>query len=235
MKIFDYDGPLMRMLGRMADLLLLNLLTLICCIPVVTAGAAFTALHYMSLKLVRNEESYIVRGYFKSFIQNFRQATIIWVLILLAYGVIIGDIYIVSLMESFPVVFKVVILMVGVIVLFVSTFVFPVLAKFDNPVFRTLKNTLVISVWQFPKTVIMFVLNWLPWVLLLFFLQLLPISVFFGFVFPSYCSAIMYNKFFKKLEEQIEENNRMNAPVTEETEEDERIFKDEVDESGSIK
>lgn len=217
MKIFDLDGPLMRAMGRMADLLVLNLLMVICCIPIVTAGAAFTALHYMSLKLVRNEESYIIRGYFKSFVQNFRQATIIWLLTLLAYGILIGDIYIVSHLENFSVIMKVVILMVGVVVIFASTFVFPVLSKFDNPVFRTIKNSFVISVWQFPKTVLMFVLNWIPWVILLFYLQLLPISTLFGFSFSAYCSAFLYNKFFKRLEVEIEERNGQNVQATEET------------------
>lgn len=231
MKLFELDSPLMRAMGRMADLLLLNLLTLICCIPIITAGAAFTALHYMSLKLVRNEESYIIRGYFKSFAQNFKQATIIWILELFVFFILIGDIYILSQLESFSVVIKVIILMVGVVVLFTSTFVFPVLSKFDNPVRRTIKNAFVISVWQFPKTILMFILNWLPWVLILFFLQLLPIAALFGFVFPSYCSAILYNKFFKKLEVQIEENNAANAPAVEEIGDDERIFRDEVDEA----
>ena len=74
MKIFDLDSPLMNVLNKMADLMWLNILTLICCIPVITAGAALTSMHYVALKIVRNEESYITRSFFKSFKTNFRQA-----------------------------------------------------------------------------------------------------------------------------------------------------------------
>ena len=67
MRIFDLDSPLMRVLTKMADLMLLNLLALICCIPIITVGASLTALHYVALKIVRNEEGYIIRTFFKSF------------------------------------------------------------------------------------------------------------------------------------------------------------------------
>lgn len=63
MKIFDLDSPLMNVLNKMADLMWLNILTLICCIPVITAGAALTSMHYVALKIVRNEESYITRSF----------------------------------------------------------------------------------------------------------------------------------------------------------------------------
>ena len=76
--IFNLDSPIMSFLSRVGDLVWLNLLTLLCCIPVVTAGAAFTALHYVSIKMVRNEEGYLTRNYFKSFRQNFIQATLLW-------------------------------------------------------------------------------------------------------------------------------------------------------------
>ncbi len=55
MKLFNLDSPLMRALGKMADLMWLNILTMVCCIPVFTIGASLTALHYMALKIVRDE------------------------------------------------------------------------------------------------------------------------------------------------------------------------------------
>ena len=56
-KLFNIDSPVMRFLGKVADLMILNLVTLLCCIPVVTIGASLTAMHYVLLKMVRNEES----------------------------------------------------------------------------------------------------------------------------------------------------------------------------------
>ena len=91
MKFFQLDSPLMNFLNRMADLMWLNILTMVCCIPIFTAGSAITALHYMALKIVRNEECYITRGYFKSFKENFKQATAIWMIILVIIAVLAGD------------------------------------------------------------------------------------------------------------------------------------------------
>ena len=64
MKLFNLDSPLMQFLNKVADLMWLNVLTLICCIPIVTVGPALTALHYMALKIARDEECYIARDYF---------------------------------------------------------------------------------------------------------------------------------------------------------------------------
>ena len=93
-RFFSMDNGLFRALNRISDLMILNLIFILCCIPVVTIGPALTGLYYVALKIASNEEGYIVRGFFKSFKQNFRQGLIIW-LILLAAGCVFGvDIFI---------------------------------------------------------------------------------------------------------------------------------------------
>ena len=231
MKIFDLDSPLMQFLNKMADLLWLNILTFICCIPIVTIGASLTAMHYMALKMVRNEECYITRGFFKSFKENFRQATLIWLLLLLLFAVLLGDFYIMrnSGMEL-PQALQIVITAVGVLVLFTATFVFPVLAKFENTIYRTLKNALIMSILQFPKTIAMLILGIVvPIALYIFVPAATPVVFLFGLSVPAFLSALMYNKFFKKLEAQMEENS--GPKENQNPEEDERIFKDELDET----
>lgn len=141
MKIFDLDSPLMNVLNKMADLMWLNILTLICCIPIITAGAAFTSMHYVALKIVRNEESYITRSFFKSFKTNFRQATLIWLLILLIAAVLGGDYYIITKSGiQFSSVLVVLIMAAAVLVICTTLYVFPVLAKFDNTIMGTIRN-----------------------------------------------------------------------------------------------
>lgn len=233
MKIFDLDSPLMQALGKMADLMWLNVLTFICCIPIITIGPALTAMHYMALKMARNEECYITRGYFKSFKENFRQATLIWLILLLVILVIIGDFYIMRNSGiSFHIVLQVVITVVAVLVLFTGMFVFPVLAKFDNTIWRTFKNAFLMSIMQFPKTILMIILSVLPVVLFFLSMRLTPIVFLFGLSVPAWLSAKLYSKFFKKLEDQITGAGE-DGEKAEETdpENDERIFKDELDES----
>ena len=230
MKIFNLDSPLMQMLSKVADLLLLNLLALFCCIPIVTVGASLTALNYMALKIVRNEECYIVRGFFKSFKQNFKQGTLIWLLLLLMIVVLAGDFYIMNNSGiEFNKVLQVIITIFAMLMLFTAMYVFPVLAKFDNTIWRTIRNAFFMSIMQFPKTLLMIVLYLLPPLIFVFFYQIAPLAIFFGLSVPAWLSAKLYNKLFQKLEDQV--LAEAEPEPTGEDGEDERIFKDELDEA----
>lgn len=228
MKFLDINGPLMHFLGKMADLMWLNLLTMICCIPIITIGASFTALHYMALKIVRDEECYITKGYFKSFLENFRQSTLIWLLMILVAAVLGGDLYIILRMDmEINRVVQVVIMAIGIMALFTAVMVFPMQAKFANPISRTLKNAFVVGILQFPKTFLMMILPFFPVVLCILSWRLVPIAFLFGFSLPALVSAMLYNKSFLKMEQQYLEAN---APEAEQEDED-KIFNDELDES----
>ena len=93
MKIFDLESPFMQAMGKVADLMWLNILTLVCCMPIITAGAAMTALHYSALKIARNEECYITKDYFKSFKENLKQSTLIWLIYLVLILVLVLDFF----------------------------------------------------------------------------------------------------------------------------------------------
>ena len=232
MKIFDIDGPVIQFLNKMADLMLINILTMVCCIPIITAGAAFTAMHYMALKIVRDEECYITRGYFKSFRENFRQSTIIWLLLLLVAVILGMDFYIIEKSGiEFSKVFQTIITMFAVMADFTAVMVFPIQAKFGNPIKNTLKNAFAVSILQFPKTFAMIILLFFPVALCMVTIKLFPVAFMFGFSLPAYLSAQLYNKTFLKMEKQFEEAHAPESAEAEEAGEDERIFKDELDES----
>ena len=63
--LFSADGKLAQVLGKAADLVILNVLWIVCSIPVVTAGAAATAFYTVALKMIKNEESYVFRSFFR--------------------------------------------------------------------------------------------------------------------------------------------------------------------------
>ena len=65
------ENPVIAFLNKMADLILLNLIFLLCCIPVVTIGPAITALYAVSLRSVRYGDGYVIQTFFRSFKQNF--------------------------------------------------------------------------------------------------------------------------------------------------------------------
>lgn len=233
MKLFDYDSPLMSALTKIANLMILNLLTILCCIPVITAGAAITAMHYMCLKMVRNEESYIVKGYFVAFKESFKQATKVWLALLLIIAILLGDFLIINYSGiQFPYWFHVVFYAVSIIALFEYIMVFPIMGKFDNTTFRTMKNALIISIAKFPITLLMIVMNAVPIFIIIYLMQIFPFVLMFGWSVPAYLGAKMLNKYFKKLEEHIMETQGLNSPdASEEDDGVEKIFSDQLDES----
>lgn len=203
--LFNYDGPVMSVMSRIADLIILNILTVLCCIPIITAGAALTALHYMTIKMVRKEECYIVRGYFKSFKQNFRQATIIWLILLAAMFIIWGDFHILnSGIISLPKAFSVIIMAVGFLFMMMVIYTFPVLARFDNTIRNTLKNAFFMSILNLPRTLLVIVIYVLPFVIMLTAPILMPIIFLGGLSIPVYLASYMFVKIFKKFEPQEE-------------------------------
>lgn len=238
MKLFDIDSPLIHVLNKVADLMWLNILTMICCIPIFTIGASLTAMHYMALKIVRDEECYITKGFFRAFKENFKKATVIWLILAVVACILIGDFYILNKSDlEFNKWVKAAITFVGILVVFTATFVFPLLAKFENTIMGTIKNACMVGILQFPKTILMIVFAALPIVAMIFSWRLFPFVFLFGMSLPAFLSAMLYSKFFKKLEAKIEEAN---APrdeegniiqVQDDSEDDERIFKDELDES----
>ena len=98
-RFFNMDNKFFTFMSRVADLIILNLLCIVCCIPVVTIGPSIAAMFYVTLKMVRNEESYIVRGFFKSFKQNLKQGIVINLIMLAAALLLYFDI---SICRSTP-------------------------------------------------------------------------------------------------------------------------------------
>ena len=81
--IFNPDGGFSKFMNKIADLFILNILWIFCSIPIITIGATTTALYSVNLKLVNNEEGSLIKLFFKSFKENFKKATIIWLIILI--------------------------------------------------------------------------------------------------------------------------------------------------------
>lgn len=151
--IFNMDGPLFRGLSKVADIMILNLIFLLCCIPIVTIGASVTAMSYVTLKMKDGEEGYIFRTFFRSFKENFKQSTLIWLLMLFLGVIMVLDFVIIGSMEgSMSMVMKVLVGMGALIWLMVFIYVFPLQARFYNTIKATLQNAILLSIANFPKT-----------------------------------------------------------------------------------
>ena len=153
MKFFSYESKFSQLLLKLCYACYLNLLWFVCSIPIVTIGASTTALYYACLKVVRDEGSYVGRLFFRSFRENFRQATQIW-LILLGAGLFLGaDGYILyhlrlSSTGALAVMWTLILAAViaaAVVWVIVTEFVFPLLASVENGNRAMFKNAFLIG------------------------------------------------------------------------------------------
>lgn len=204
-KLFNLDSPFMQFMNRVADLMWLNILFVICCIPVITIGPAITAMFYITLKMVRNEESYITKGYFKSFRQNFIQATVIWIIAIAAGGLLLLDYYIVSGRIGIKVgnpamvsVMQVLLIVVLIFYIFTITFVFPLLSKFDNTTRNTVKNAFIMSIRHFPVTLGSIAIAIITALLIIYVPIMLMFSIFLLFSLAAFICSQMYVRVFDK-------------------------------------
>ena len=209
---FNMDSPIMRFLGRLADVMILNIVFLITCLPVVTIGAAWTSLSYVTLKMSRDEESYIVKSYFKAFRQNFRQATAIWGIALVAMFIFYMDFHIIRSMN--PSMAQAMFLLLAAIAMLAALtllYVFPVLAKFDNTILNTIKNAFFMAIGNLPHTLLMAAVIVGSVVLTFLSQQTIAVGllvwIMVGFALIAFLNAHILVKVFDKYIPQEEENS----------------------------
>ncbi len=197
---FNLEGGFFGFMDKIANLVWLNILFLVCCIPIFTIGAATTSLFYVTLKMVRNEESYITKSFFKAFKQNFRQATGIWLLAMLVGVIFFADLRILTATGE-NTIYKVILVAIYVMLVVFAltmTYVFPLLAKFDNTIKNTIKNSFLISIRHFPKTLLLIFCTVFPFVLSYFIIYVSPILLIIGSSGIAYITSTIYVKIFDR-------------------------------------
>lgn len=206
-KFLNPDSPLMIFLSNLTDIIVLNVLCFICCLPVITIGPSVTAMHYITLKIARDEEIYVLRDYFKAFKENFKQSIIAWMVFLVITAVFFVDYLILKDMglENTKV-FLMIIGAIYLLVCFTMMYVFPLMARFENSLKQTVKNAFFMSILHIFKTVIMAVIYAIPFVLLPLHYNVLMVFLLVGLSGPAYFNSFIWKSIFKKYEpEKVEE------------------------------
>ncbi len=207
-RIFNYDGPFFKFLNTAANIVILSVLTLICSIPVFTFGPAMKALYSVCFKMVRNEEGYVTKDFFKSFKKNFGQTVLLGLIVLFTLGVLVGGIYSVMMIGSlFGPVINIAWGIAGLIVVLTLLWVFPMQSRFVNPIGQTLRLSFGLVVTQLPKTLLMLVI-WLfiPACFVFVSGNFLPLIFLAELGTAAYFSAEVYEPYFTEIEEKIKEN-----------------------------
>lgn len=196
--LFSPDSKFMQAMSRICDLIILNILFLICSLPVFTIGTAATALYSCCFHI--SEERGTVKPFFSAFRENFRQGTILWLILLICGGSALFNTF---LFRSFSGPVSYLFLPFGILfalAVLMGSCAFPLLSLFANDIPATLINALLLSIGYLPRFAVVALMNLLPF--LVFFGDLyvffqtgfLWIAIYFSFA--AYVSSLLLKKVF---------------------------------------
>ena len=202
--LFGYDSKFFEILGKVTDIVILNFLFMISCIPIVTIGASLSAMYSVSMRMANDDEPYVVREFIKRFKENFKVSTIVWILLVIVGSVLAVDMYFSNIISNEVIsnIFRFVFTMIGIVFVFVLSYVFPIISKFDNTIKNTLKNSILISIQNLPYTLLIVMVNLSPLIIICIFKSFWGYAVFYytviGFGIISYINSILLNKILNK-------------------------------------
>ena len=200
---FNYDGPIFQFMSRIFDMMYLNALCLLSCIPIVTIGPSVTALYYCYFSISMNQDSSIVKMFFHSFKSNLKQGVLLTLIFIGLMFFLIIDIYLCSIPElATPNYFRIVLYILCIILSMVVSYTFPQLAQFKNTINNLLRNSLLMSIGNLGYTLAIVFFNAIPWILLflfpIIFMKTLPFWLFFGFSAIAWINSKIFIKIFSK-------------------------------------
>lgn len=208
--MFSIDGKLFRGLTKAGDFLILGFLMVVFSLPVITLGASVTAAFYVALKLVRDEEGYVFKGFIKSFKENFKQGFLIELIVGLLGVFVIEDIRICMYWaeggNGLARLAMYVFFGIALVLVAVTTYVFPMLAKFDNTVIGTLKNALIISMHHLGQTFVMLLATGILVAITVKFFTAAIITIPLGLYVDSYILSRVFKIYADKSVAQPEED-----------------------------
>lgn len=206
-QLFNPDSKLMVWLGRFANLFILNLLTLICSLPLITIGSAFTAMHKVLLSIYRHEDGHLFKSYFLAFTKNFRQATIIWVLTFAHLLLLFAWLYGISKnIIAVPAVMVYLLYASAVLLIVLWSWVFILQSRYQNPIWATVKNAIILGVAHPGRTILMTALFVCPFLLVMFTQSAEPLIICLGFSCPGILQAKLYGPVIDKIDQMIQES-----------------------------
>ena len=203
--LFSMDNIFFRTVGKLVDLIWVNILTLLCALPVVTAGASFSAMYYLLLRMAEDDQGALTRGFFRAFRENFKSATKVWLCDLGIMFVYLYNLYLLrqGILDGYGVVKKVsLVLIVAILFLtvMVSNYIFALLARYENGLRQTVKNAFLLSVAFFPRSLCMVVIMLFPLALTLLSDYFFWLWGLYGLAYPGYVIAMLMVAVFRKTE-----------------------------------
>lgn len=224
---FSLENPLIQFLSRACDLMIINLLFIVSCIPVFTIGAAICGMTKVCQAIVTGDERGTWQLYVTGFKNSFKQATAVWLCVLLVaislfcYWLIIDN----FCRGALAVVLLIVMGVFGLIALSLVVYLFPLIARYENSLREHIRNAGILAITRLILTVVLIIFTAVPFILPLIsleaFLQTLIFWIIIGFGFLCYMANLMLKPIYSILESPSMQAGNKEAEEVEEIEEEE--------------
>ncbi len=192
--LIDPNSKLFTLLYKMTLLMELNVLVVLCCLPVVTAGAALSSMHAVLLKIYRDEEKRIAADFFRAMKSNLKNGTVLWLMFFGYLGLLAGLWFMaagsVSLLVLLPAA------VVGVLYL---DWALILQSRYVYTVPQCLKYAFLAWM-QHPGSTLVYPVSIVIPLLLCLKLQLLPLVFLLGVTLPHLISTTLYSRVFDRME-----------------------------------
>lgn len=196
--LFNPEGKFAQYGGKLWDLICLNILVIVCMLPVITMGAAISAMHYILLKIYCNEEGNITSSFFKAFRDNFKQATAISLMCSVTiYLLIVSTGIAVSLQMG---ILKYFLLVMLALICGVWNWSLIFQSRYRNTVLKTIRFGIMATLAHLLRSILMTIMFLLPVALMIAGTENFIIVILVGFTMPGFVQVIMYHSVFQKLE-----------------------------------
>lgn len=188
-------------MNRIGDIVFLNLCFLLTCIPVVTAGTALISLYTVTLKMARNEEGYVIRSYLKAFKENLKQGILLGIVLELILAVLGYDAWVLlASKESYAAAGFFLTVAALFIVFAVMQYLFPLMARYDNPIRKSVGNAGLLAISRLPYTIVLMMLAAVPVALVLLTPYAYIYVVFAGVSLSALLQSKLLVNIFLKIE-----------------------------------
>lgn len=196
---FNPNSPFFRFMDTLARFAFLNWCFILSCLPIITIGAALSGMHATLLKYISVESTPLVKSYWHAFKQNFKQATITWLILLAGFSILGFNIafwHKFQGMIGLPIL--VIVIIATAVLVLVMELVLPLIGVFTNSIKQAFKNALLMIITNFVPTMLLVWIDGCAYVI--FYLTNIGRVMFliFGFAFWLYIKAFVHRKLFSK-------------------------------------
>lgn len=157
MSIFNTDSKLYKFMSRFTDILVLNFLWVLCSLPIITIGASTIAACAVAIKMNEDKEGKIAKDFFREFKNNLKQGMPMSFISIVSVWAVYLDLQLVAAAEDHVILFIIAATLAIYILGFSQLYVYPLLARYRNTIFRSLKNSFSISMRYFFRSILLLI------------------------------------------------------------------------------